>query len=422
MPKSFYLETYGCTASRNDAEILSGLLKKAGYKQTNFENADLVVINTCGVKNATENRIVNRLESMRDKGKKIVISGCLPKINPERLKKAVPEFQAMIDPRSVDKIVKAAEGEPGKVLASNTPGQKPLMPSSRLNPAIGVVQVSEGCTSTCTFCATRFARGTIYSHPMGTISRGVEALLGQGCKEIWLTSQDMGAYGFDTGRSLPGLINTVCNIEGKFFVRIGMMNPRHVRKMLPELIASYKNEKVFKFLHIPVQSGNDEVLSAMNRAHRVGDFIKIVSEFRKAFPSTSISTDVICGFPGETERQFKDTTSAIEQTRPDIVNVSRFCARPGTAAAKMKQLPNRIIKQRTRRASLLARKISLENNRQWVGWRGGAIVDEQGRGCKIARNFCYKQILLKNREVLIGETVNIKIKGATQRDLNGEIT
>ena len=186
-------------------------------------------------------------------------------------------------------------------------------------------------------------------------------------------------------------------------------------------------DKIYKFIHIPVQSGDDSVLADMNRRYTAGDFKKIVSEFRNNIKGITISTDVIAGFPTETEEAFLHTIKLLEKTTPDGLNISRYWTRAGTKAAEMKQHPGSLTNQRSRIINNVFRKIALENNRQWIGWEGIALISEKAKsgGFWVARNFAYKQILVKpdndKNKDLLGKEINVKIKDAKFCDLRGEI-
>jgi tRNA A37 methylthiotransferase MiaB len=195
--------------------------------------------------------------------------------------------------------------------------------------------------------------------------------------------------------------------------------------MLNELIEAFRCEKVFKFLHLPVQSGDDMVLRRMRRCYTAEDFTEIVGAFRAVFPTVTLATDVICGFPGETEEAFENTLQLIRTVKPDVVNVSKFFARPGTAAAGIREglVEQTEIKRRSAAAAGLAKCISLERNQRWVGWVGDILVDEKGKvpGSWIGRNFAYKPVTVKSSRDLLGETLKIEVVKTFPTHLAGEV-
>ncbi len=251
------------------------------------------------------------------------------------------------------------------------------------------------------------------------IIKEIENSIKHGCKEIWVTSQDNASYEYN-GIKLPELLNEISDISGKFFVRVGMMNPKNVLPILKDLINSYKNKKIYNFLHLPVQSGDNRILEKMNRGYKVEDFLKIVEEFRKNL-KIQLWTDVIIGFPGETEEKFGNTVKLIKKIRPDWVNVSKFGKRPKTPVKKFKQISSKIISKRSEEISKIVRQISLEKNREWINWEGDILISKKGKnpGQWMGRNFAYKNILIENKENLLGKFVKIEVKEANYSHLKG---
>jgi threonylcarbamoyladenosine tRNA methylthiotransferase CDKAL1 len=191
-----------------------------------------------------------------------------------------------------------------------------------------------------------------------------------------------------------------------------MMTPNFALDILDELAEAFRSVKVFKFLHLPVQSGDDTVLKQMRRFYTVQDFKKVVSVFREAFPELTLATDIICGFPGENKKAFENTLRLISEVKPDIVNISKFFGRPGTAASAMSDAVEQAeIKRRSSEAAKLARQISLERNRRWGEWTGGILIDEKGKvpGSWIGRNFAYKPVTIKSSSHLLGKTLQVRV-------------
>ena len=422
-----YAENFGCAANKFDLEVMLGQLAAAGYGLTDdINSADLILVNTCAVKKPTEDRVIERLRSLRRLGKPLIIAGCLPRINFNAVLNAVPDFSAALDPRSVNKIVSAVKaalnGEKRRIFRSDSPLLKLELPRVRLNPVIEIIAICEGCSGACTFCCVRFARGSSYSCPREAICENVSRAVSNGAKEIWLTSQDNGSYGMDIGTNLAELLGDCCKVKGRFKIRVGMMNPNRVIPMLDELVDAYKHGKIFKFLHVPVQSGDNEILKRMNRRYTAEQFKHIVEVFRKNVPDITISTDVICGFPGETQDAFEKTLRLIEEVQPDIVNISRFFSRPGTPAEKMEQVDYREIRDRSRRTTFLVRQISLKRNKRWLGWKGEILIDEKGKdGSWIGRNFAYKPIVVKSARNLLGKFLEVRVTKVFSTYLEAEI-
>jgi threonylcarbamoyladenosine tRNA methylthiotransferase CDKAL1 len=190
------------------------------------------------------------------------------------------------------------------------------------------------------------------------------------------------------------------------------------------LVEAFRSVKVFKFLHLPVQSGDDTVLKRMRRFYTVQDFKKVVSVFREAFPELTLATDVICGFPGENKKAFENTLRLISEVKPDIVNISKFFGRPGTTAAKMSDAVKQTeIKRRSAEAAKLAKQISLERNKRWEEWTGGILIDEKGKmpGSWIGRNLAYKPVTVKKTSHLLGKTLQVRVVKGFPTYLEGTI-
>ncbi|MCX6815245.1 MAG: radical SAM protein, partial [Candidatus Aenigmarchaeota archaeon] len=210
-------------------------------------------------------------------------------------------------------------------------------------------------------------------------------------------------------------------VPGTYFLRFGMANPQHLKIFLPELIDAYKDERVFKFIHTPVQSGSNKVLREMARGHSVEDYRNIVSAFRKEFPEITIWTDIIVGFPNETEEDFLVSIKLLQETQPDLINISSYSVRPGTKAAKMKQLTTEVKKERTRIISQIAEEIYLQKNNNWLGWTGAVIVDEFNKKKQsfVARNYAYKPIVVRGN-VELGQIADVEIVDFTSTYLIGQ--
>lgn len=406
------MQSFGCPTNFADGEAIAGCLSKSGYDVVDrLKDADILVYNTCAVKTPTENRMI-RILKKAPKNKKVVVAGCLPLINFGRLKKV--GVDGVIGPSPGARIVDAIHKvERGEMVIDLCEGTKPSygLPRIRRSDVIAILPVSYGCLGLCSYCCVRFARGKLRSYAVDEIKGRVMEDLRAGAKEIWLTSQDMGCYGKDIGVNLMCLLEEVASVEGKFHIRVGMMNPNHAIEVLDDLIDVYKNKKVYKFLHVPVQSGDDEVLKRMNRHYSVEDFRKVVFSFRDEIPDVTIATDIICGFPGEGEEAFRKSMDLVEEVKPDILNISMFFPRPRTQASGMRQLPGWKVKERSRAISKLFREIRVEKNRSWLNWRGEVLIDERGKnGSWIGRNFAYKPIVVKSSKDLLGKFLTVQVK------------
>jgi len=424
-----FVRNFGCSSNTADGEVLAGCLAQAGFQSANSEaDADILIYNTCAVKGPTENRIINALKNA-PRDKKLIVAGCLPMISFQRLLKEV-EFDGAIGPSAgreiVDIVSRVIAGE--KVVKVNTLEAMPKLnlPRIRSNPLVSVIPVNYGCLGSCSYCCVVYARGHLRSHSINEVVHLVKSDYALGAKEFWLTSQDTACYGRDLKTNLTELLKALDGLAGDFKVRVGMMTPNLVTDIEAKLIDAYKSDKIFKFLHLPVQSGNNEILKRMRRFYIAQEFKSIVDAFRTAFPDLTLATDIIVGFPGETAEAFDNTLKLLEEVKPDVVNVSKFFARPKTAAAQIQDclVDRDEIKRRSTVAAETAKRISLERNKRWVGWIGEVLIDEKGKveGSWIGRNFAYKPVAIRSTNNLLGKTISIKVVEALATYLKGTIT
>jgi len=416
-----WVEAYGCSASFSDSEMISGLIVNGGHTLAeNPEDSDLSVIVTCSVKDVTASKMIHRIKESNSKP--LVVAGCLPKAERDTVEKFAGEA-SLLGPNSIGKTLQVIQSTlNGKKLIAldDSDISKVGLPKIRLNPTVGIVEIASGCLSECTFCQTKLSKGDLQSYRVGDIVRQVKTEIADGCSEVWLTSTDNGCYGFDIDSDLPELVNSVVDIPEKFFIRVGMMNPMYMTRIHDKLLKSFESSKVFKFLHVPVQSGSNKVLNDMKRGHTVKTFRDVTRRFREKFENFTISTDIIVGFPTETRDDFDMTMELLEETRPDIVNLSRYSQRPGTDAAEMVQIDVAEVKRRSKIAYELITKISKENNQKWIGWKGQVLFDEEFENQVRGRNFAYKPIFV-NDKPKIGQISSVEITDATNHSLIGRI-
>ena len=409
-----YFETYGCTANQNSTEIMKGLVKTAKLNITDsIDYADIVVINSCIVKEPTQEKIRNRFEILLKNKKTVILAGCMPRLNRKKLQY---KNLYLLDTRGVTKITELIKDIVDKKydedkylkVKNEIKLNLPKIPKEK---SIGITQISEGCEGDCSYCIVKLAKGKLNSYPEEKILKSCKQDIESGCKEIWITSQDNANYGNDSGNyTLPNLLNRILGLKGNFLIRLGMCNPNNVLKVLPELIETFKHPKMFKFLHIPVQSGSNKVLTNMNRKYKVLDAIKIISEFEKQIPEITISTDIIVGYPTETEEDFNKTIELIKKIKPEILNRSNYGARPGTAASKLKQIPPSEMKKRATQAMKLHLEICKENQEKYKDWQGKVLVDSKGFGnTYLARSKNYKLFAVKSDKDIVGKSVEVKV-------------
>lgn len=423
-----YFETYGCSANKNSTEIMKGIVKSAGLNIIeNPDRADFIVINSCIVKEPTEAKIKKRINDFLKKDKKIILAGCMPRLNEKKFAHIPNLF--LIDTSQVKNIVNLIKD----IRDGNYDSDKYLKkrnevklnsPKISEEKIIGITQISEGCLGECNYCITKLAKGKLFSYPLDEIVKNVQRDVDSGCKEIWLTSQDCASYGLETGKYLlPELLKRILELKGDFFVRIGMMNPNSVLKILPELIELYKSKKMFKFLHIPIQSGSNKILNEMGRNYKVSDVMKIINEFKKNFPEGVIATDIIVGYPGEKDEDFQETFDLIKEIKPEILNSSKFWPRSGTSAVKLKQINRKIVIKRVSALMKLHLDICNENQIRWKYLETDVLIDKKGfPGTFLARDKNYSLFAVQTTDKnILGKIVSIKVKKVLPHYLIGEI-
>lgn len=417
------VDTYGCTRNKADGELIKGQIKDSeNLEESDIESSDIIILNTCGVKNKTQSKMLNRLKRYREKGKKVLVAGCLPKINQKELE---DREAAMTGPDSISKIPKALkelqEGE--KPIYLDGEKEEKLNMNKKISKGVtGIIPIAEGCLGNCSYCGVKNARGSLYSYPSEKILEEAKRMIKDGKKQIYLTSQDTGCYGYDQDKKLPELLEELNNIDGDFKIRVGMMNPEHAMEIKEELAREINKDKVYSFLHLPVQSGSDKVLDDMNRNYTSKEFRKLVGYFKKEIEDLNLATDVIVGYPTEDKGNFKETIELLREVKPDVVNISRFYPRPNTEAEDLDQLSSQVLKQRSKKLSNKTREISLERNRTYLNKEKEALVTEEKSRMYIGRLGNYKKIQIKkNPRISLGDEVKVRVTEASARGLKGKL-
>ncbi len=423
----FYLETYGCSLNKADSDIIVGRLKDIDAERVQeIEKADLIILNSCGVKEPTEDKIIHRLEELARKKIPVVVAGCLPRISLTRIEQAIPEYGAVLGPQSIGSlasvILRILEGERGIQHLDSDEISKLKWFAGPPESVICTVPICEGCLGNCAYCAVKFARGQVRSHSIADLNRVIERCVYLGYKEIRLTSQDAAVYGSDTGETLPSLLHKVGQIEGTHKFRLGMFNPNLVLDSIESILKAMDNPHFFKFFHIPLQTGSDNVLRAMKRRYTVAEWEGVVQKVRERFSNATIATDIIVGFPSESDSDFEQTLDVIRRIRPSVVNISKYGDRPGTLASKSKdKVKTDTKKMRSRTLTSLVNETLVESNESWVGWSGPVILTEKGsKGGIVGRNESYKTVIVQDEKSL-GSVVDVEITSAERTHLNGRI-
>jgi threonylcarbamoyladenosine tRNA methylthiotransferase CDKAL1 len=423
------VRSFGCSANFGEGEMMQGLLKSqnmdvlsvsgeaiagensaqtlqteknANPLSANQANpqSDVIVMNVCTVKGDSSALKDIRLARAQNPQAKMVVGGC---VTPELAKK-VQKLDAQISVTTTHGIEAIAETVQ-KTLAGETvfdlekrAASRVKLPRVRANRGVGILTVCAGCLDRCAFCSTVIVKGKLQSYPIESIVEEATALVNDGCKELWITGQDAACYGFDIGTNLAHLVRELCKIQGDFFIRMGMGNPRHLVTYIDELVEVMKHPKVFQFLHLPVQAGSDRVLESMKRRHRVAEYNILVKKLKSALPAFTLSTDIIVGYPGESREDFNQTLELLKWSKPSVVNRTRFVPREGTVAAQLTEIvPEKEKKERSRELTQIFKDIAYQNNLPWMGWVGVIVVDEFGNAenTRIGRNFAYKSVVVQ---------------------------
>ncbi|WP_423792076.1 tRNA (N(6)-L-threonylcarbamoyladenosine(37)-C(2))-methylthiotransferase [Methanocaldococcus indicus] len=410
-----YIEGYGCVLNQADTDIIKNSLIKEGFTIVdNLEEADIVIINTCIVRLETENRMIYRIKKFKNMNKFVVVAGCLPKALKEKI-------------NNLPYILPKEAFKAGEILKNYLKNENIEHNDENLNKElykklyllepklITPLPIAEGCLGKCSFCIVRLARGSLKSYPREILVERVKYILNKGAKCLFITAQDTACYGFDRGDNLANLLNDLSSIDKEFIMRVGMMHPKSLMNVVDEVIESYKSEKVGKFLHLPLQSGDNEILKLMNRGYTVDEFIELVKEFRKKIKDLCFVTDIIVGFPTETDEQFNNTLEVLKKIKPDYIHAAKYTVRKKTPAAKMKQVDSKIKKERSRILDKLRRELSYKQNKKYIGKTLKCLIVDKNKA--YLDNFKVVKVDCED----IGEFKKVKITNAKTFGLLGKI-
>ncbi|NXV14372.1 CDKAL methylthiotransferase, partial [Cepphus grylle] len=427
--QKIWIRTWGCSHNNSDGEYMAGQLAAYGYKITdNSAEADLWLLNSCTVKNPAEDHFRNSIKKAQEGKKKVVLAGCVPQAQPRQ---DYLKGLSIIGVQQIDRVVEVVEetikGHSVRLLGQKKDNGKRLggarldLPKIRKNPLIEIISINTGCLNACTYCKTKHARGDLASYPIEELVDRAKQSFQEGVCEIWLTSEDTGAYGRDIGTDLPTLLwKLVEAIPEGAMLRLGMTNPPYILEHLEEMAKILNHPRVYAFLHIPVQSASDSVLMDMKREYCVADFKQVVDFLKEKVPGITIATDIICGFPGETDEDFQETMKLVEQYRFPSLFINQFYPRPGTPAAKMHQVPAAVKKQRTKDLSQLFHSYNPYDHK--VGERQRVLVTEESFDSNyyVAHNPFYEQVLVPKDPLLMGKMVEVNIYEAGKHFMKGQ--
>jgi len=424
-----YIETYGCALNRADTSLMKALLRECGCEVvSSVDNADVIIVNTCTVRLDTEQRILKRLRRLKEVTRKastrLVIAGCMVSAQPYTLHKLIPEA-SLISPQNIHRICEVVWSKETKFLirGERDTSKLPLHISGN----IAIIPIAEGCLGNCAYCITKIARRRLRSYPPQLIVNAARKAIENGAVEIDLTAQDTASYGLDLGPRgprLPDLVREILEkIPGNYFIRVGMANPDTLEPILDDLIEVLKDPRVFKYVHIPLQSASNHVLKIMRRKYTFEEFKYVVQRLRSKIPEVTIATDIIVGHPGEDEEAFQTTLNAVKELMFDKIHLAQYTPRPRTEAAAMPQVPDPVKKRRSTILAKLIERVGLVINRQYVGSLAEAVLTHASfRGSVVGRLFNYKPVVLTDADPdLIGSRARISIREATFYDLRGSL-
>ena len=347
-----HVKTFGCSHNVSDSEFMAGQLGAYGYELSDdAEAADVWVVNTCTVKNPSQSAMNTTIAKAKSADKRLVVAGCVPQgdKNARELDGLSVVGVTQID-RIVEVVERTLEGHAVRLLEKKALPSLDL-PKVRRNRHVEILPLSTGCLGACTYCKTKHARGDLGSYAPEALAARVATAVAEGVTEIWLSSEDTGAYGVDLGTDVTRLFRDLADAlpaDGSCMLRLGMTNPPYILAHLPAVAEAMRHPSVYAFLHVPVQAGSDAVLDRMRREYTVREFETVCDYLLAAVPDITIATDVICGFPGETEEDWNRTMALMRKYDFREVHISQFYPRPGTPAARMKRVDTKEVKRRSR--------------------------------------------------------------------------
>ena len=435
--KKYYIRTYGCQANVRDEETMRGLLENAGYESVSEpENADLIIINTCAVRENAEDKVygeIGNLKYLRKKNKDMILAlcGCMveqPEIL-EKVMKIFPELNLIFGTHEIaklyDLLIETLENGQRTVSVESKAGEViESLPACRNNHYKAFVNIIYGCNKFCTYCIVPYTRGRERSRRFDDILDECKSLIKAGYKEITLLGQNVNAYGKDLGegKDFADLLEAVA-LLGIPRLRFTTSHPWDFSSKMIDVIAKYDN--IMKFIHLPVQSGNDEILRLMGRRYTRKHYLDLVKEMRKKIPNLTLSTDIIVGFPNETEEEFNDTLTLVDEVKYEAAFTFIYSPRKGTPAAKIEDNVSKETKSKrfTRLVKCLEKHIE-KYSQSLVGQTLNVLVDGPSKtdvGMLSGYTESNKVVHFKGNETLIGSIIKVKINESHTYSLIGEV-
>ena len=425
--KMAYVFTFGCQQNEADSEKIVGMAKAMGYGVCdNPDDADMIILNTCAIRQHAEEKalsMLGRFKSLKKKNSELIIGVCGCMAAEEHVKELLKnDFHYVtftLEPNMLHKIPylvyrALTEGKRTFVIHEDKGDIHEGVPAVRKHDHKAWVSIMYGCNNFCTYCIVPYVRGRERSRSVEDILIDCRMLVANGVKEITLLGQNVNSYSGEC--DFASLISKIAEIDGDFIIRFMTSHPKDVSDRLIDVMKRY-SPKVAPYFHLPLQSGSNRILKAMNRTYKREQFLQIVDKLRENVPGICLSTDVIVGFPSETERDFLDTLDILEKARFDMVYAFKYSPRERTPAAKMSDMIDMDTKtDRIDRLLKLQDGISLENNERYVGRRETVLVDSiskhKGKNVLNARTYSNKLVHLEGDESMIGKYISVKIERA----------
>ncbi len=421
---SFYhIWTIGCQMNKADSERIACYLEQTGYQASSkIEEADIIVLNSCVVRQSAEDRVINKLSALKSLKRRrnpfLILTGCIVDTKGDDLKYRFPHVDLFIRPRFFSKL---AQSLADSHLAPDglDPGSVPLKPSPST-----FVPIIEGCDNFCSYCIVPYRRGRERSHPVEDIVSEVKQLASHGTKEVILLGQKVNSYGHDLPEKpdLAMLLAKLNRIDGLARIRFLTSHPNDMNDRLIEAMAHLK--KVCEHLSLPFQAGDDKILRTMRRGYTIEHYRALVGRIRRAIPHIALSTDVIVGFPGESEEQFHRTIDLLHEIRFDTVHVAAYSSRPGTIASRKlaDDVPPEEKVIRREMVENLQKGIAAELNARLLGSAVEVLVEGQKNGKWWGRTRDDKLVFFEDRDERVGQLVNIRIEKTSPWSLQGSLT
>jgi tRNA-2-methylthio-N6-dimethylallyladenosine synthase len=416
--------TYGCQMNEYDSERVAGLLREHRYELTESPaDADLILVNTCAIREKAEEKVFSKLGELRalkarKPGLLVGVMGCMAQLQQTAVQKRAPHVDLVFGSAAVSRVaelVERARSERRPVLET---GEAPLVKITARPPSAdrvrAYVTVMEGCEKHCTFCVVPRTRGRERSHPPAAIVAEVRGLVAEGCREVTLLGQTVNAYGRDLTppTDLPELLRRVNDVQGLARIRFTTSNPYN---LTPRMVAAMRDvPKVCEWFHLPLQSGSNRMLERMNRGYTRERYLELVADLRDAAPDIALSTDLIVGFPGETEEDFAATLAMVERVQYDNVFAFRYSRRPGTAAAEMPdQIPEALKADRNHRLLEVVHRVTAARAARLAGRVVEVLVDGVSRrngGEMSGRTRCNRVVNFDGLgRARVGDVVHVRV-------------